>query len=94
MQQLPEISRLLQRKFALNGQSVRAEFKNGCLYVICEAHTPPEQMITLAAVRGALVGLKAPGVDDIQVMGYAMGHRQPVWTARIDPKLLRPPGSA
>ncbi len=91
MQRLPEISRLLKRKFALNNQSVRAEFKDGCLYVFCEAHAPPEKNITLAAVRGALVGLDAPGILNIQVFGCAMGYPQPVWVGQIDPKLLRAP---
>ncbi|MBD2103711.1 hypothetical protein [Leptolyngbya sp. FACHB-261] len=91
MQQLPEVSRLLKSKFALDSQSVRAEFKNGCLYVFCEAHTPPEKSITMAAVRGALVGLNAPGIYDIQVLGCAMGHHEPVWTGHIDPKLLQVP---
>jgi hypothetical protein len=73
------LSLLLNRALQPQGITARVRLQQGCLQVMLEAATMPEQAALVAFVHQGITKLESPAIQQLKVYGKASGEALPAW---------------
>lgn len=75
------LSLLLNRALQPQGITARVRLQQGCLQVMLEAATTPDQAALVAFVHQGVTKLEFPAIQQLKVYGKASGEAFPAWIA-------------
>lgn len=77
------IAVLMNRHLYPNGISAEVELSNGCLSVVFEAQTVPEQQALVEFLHQGILELNVTGIRVIRACGQELGAETAAWTEEI-----------
>lgn len=78
------IAALINQSLQPKGITTTAAIKEGCLHIILEAASSPNQQVTAAFVERKLVSLKPKTIKTVKVHGRQAGNKTVAWTQEFD----------
>jgi hypothetical protein len=74
------LTALMHRTLQPKGILVRVAHQKGCLRVLLEGQTLPDQKSLAPYIRKGIVALQIPGLHTLSVLGQAQGTSTPAWS--------------